>query len=90
MRLSISPELLRDLMDCIQAAKDSAPTNSLYAMQLDMLLEKTQLETGLALPTRNTDNGSESSFRTAGAEQNAMSTDPEKARAQVCAPGTHC
>ena len=55
MRVSISPELLRDLMDCIQAAKDSAPTNSLFAMQLDMLLEKTKLETGLSLPARSTD-----------------------------------
>lgn len=56
MRFSISPELLRDLMESIQAAKDSVPRNSLFAMQLDMVLDKAKVETGVSLPPRSTDN----------------------------------
>jgi hypothetical protein len=55
MGVSISPELLRDMLDCIQAAKDSVPTDSLFARQLDTLLEKTARETGLTLPARSTE-----------------------------------
>ena len=55
MRFTISAELLRDVMDCIQAAKDSVPYDSVFARQLDLLLEKAKFETGATLTVRSTD-----------------------------------
>ena len=55
MRFTISAELLRDVLDCIQAAKDAVPRDSIFARQLDLVLDKTKLETGATLTTRSTD-----------------------------------
>ena len=55
MRFTISAELLRDVLDCIQAAKDSVPKDSIFARQIDLLLEKAKVETGVTLTIRSTD-----------------------------------
>ena len=33
-------DLIRDLMQCVQAARDGAPHHSLFAMQCDLVLDR--------------------------------------------------
>jgi hypothetical protein len=49
---SISAELLRDLMDCVQAGRDGTPETSLYARQCDLVLDKVAREVGATLAER--------------------------------------
>jgi hypothetical protein len=38
----ISAETLRNLIQCVEAARDSAPAQSLFAMQCEIALERVQ------------------------------------------------
>ena len=37
---AIPMDIIRDLMQCVQAARDGAPQRSLFAMQCDLALER--------------------------------------------------
>jgi hypothetical protein len=37
---TIPTETLRDLIQCVQAARDGAPDQSLFAMQCDLVLDR--------------------------------------------------
>lgn len=37
---TIASETLRDLIQCVQAARDGAPEHSLFAMQCDLVLDR--------------------------------------------------
>lgn len=48
---SVTDELIRDLVQCVQAARDGAEPTSLFAMQCDLVLERAANEVdGLLKP----------------------------------------
>ena len=51
MHRDVSEELLRDLVQCVQAARDGAEDGSLFAIQCDLVLARAQGEVfGLLAP----------------------------------------
>ena len=41
---AISEDLVRDLVECVQAARDGADSNSLFAIQCDLVLTRAHAE----------------------------------------------
>jgi hypothetical protein len=49
--LAISKDTLRDLIQCIQAARDGVPEHSLFALQCDIVLSRAaQILPGVIVP----------------------------------------